>query len=139
MSPLRSRVGLERMAALLTTSRHIADRSSGCIGPRKSARDASAKRYPPTRRSRHVDDRTEVATNAVAVAFARIVAERYPGTVWLPVKRSGGHDGLVVPAGKVFRLLPAPANMDASGGIGDSAASAACERAPHEHGANPGA
>lgn len=139
MSPLTSCVGLECMAALVTTRRPCSDRSSARNRRKPSARDASAKRYPPTTRSQQLDDRTGVATNPVAAAFARIVAERYPGTVWLPVKPSGGHNGLVMPAGKVLRLLPAPANMDTNSGIGDTAASTACERAPHEHSSNPGA
>jgi hypothetical protein len=54
-------------------------------------------------RSPHIDDRDDAATIAVATAFARIVAERYPGTSWQPAKSSGSDDR---PAGKVIRLFP---------------------------------
>jgi len=77
------------------------------------------------------------AAEAVALAFARVMAERYPGTNWLPAKRGRSDDDLVVPAGKVLRLLSGPADMDTYGGIGHPAAPAAYERAPHEHGADP--
>ena len=35
-----------------------------------------------TARSPHVDDCDDIAMTAVATAFVRIVAERYPGTSW---------------------------------------------------------
>jgi hypothetical protein len=139
MSPFAFLVGLECMANLVTTRRPCSDRSSTHARAKKSPPDTAAKQYPPTVRSRHADDRDDAATNAVAVAFARIVAERYPGTSWLPIKPSRSDNGLVVPAGKVLRLLPGPADMDTSGWIGHSAAPAARERAPHEHGSNAGA
>lgn len=78
------------------------------------------------------------AARAVALAFARVMAERYPGTSWLPVKSSRSDDRLVVPAGKVLRLLSGPADMDTSGRVGDSASSTAYGRASHEHGADAG-
>jgi hypothetical protein len=138
MSPLALRVGLRCVANLLATRRPCSDRSS-THARAKSQRGTAANQYLPAARSRHADDCDDAATNAVAVAFARIVAERYPGTSWLPIEPSGSDDGLVVPAGKVLRLLAGPANMDTSGGIGHPAAPAACERAPHEHGSNSGA
>lgn len=136
MSPSASRVGLECMATLVTTRTPYSDRSSAHTRRHKSAPDASAERYPTAARSPHPDDRDDAATNAVATAFARIVAGRYPGTSWLPVKSSRSDDPLVVPAGKVVRLLPGPADMDTRSGIGHPAAPAAYERAPHEHGAD---
>ena len=83
-------------------------------------------------------DRERQATDAVALAFARIVSQRYPGTTWLPVEPSRSHDSLVVSAGKVLRLLAGPADVDASARIGGPAAPTAYERAPYEYGANPG-
>lgn len=100
------------METLLTTRKPGLDRSSSRIRDRGSAAEATAKPHPPVTRPRPADDSGDAAANAVAAAFARIVAERYPGTSWLPVKRSRGHNGLVVPAGKVLRLLPGPADMD---------------------------
>lgn len=79
-----------------------------------------------------------MATLAVATAFARIVAKRYPGTSWLPIESSRSDDRFVVPAGKVIRLLSGPADMDASGGIGHPATPTAYGRASHEHGADSG-
>lgn len=84
-----------------------------------------------------IGDRECQATHAVALAFARIASQRYPGTSWLPVKRSRGNDGLVVPAGKVVRLLPSPADVDTSARIGNPTAPAAHERAPYEYSADP--
>ena len=77
------------------------------------------------------------AKDVVARAFAGIVSRRYPGTSWLPVKRSGSNDGFVVPTGKVVRLLPGPADVHAESRIGHPAASAADRQASHEHRANP--
>lgn len=108
------------------------------IDDKSAPTNASAERYPTDARPLHVDDRYAVATGAVATAFARIVAERYPGTSWLPVKSSRSDDPLVVSAGKVVRLLAGPTDMDTSGGIGDSASSTAYGRASHEHGADAG-
>ncbi len=59
-----------------------------------------------TGRSPHIDDRHEAATIAVATAFARIVAKRYPGTSWKPVKLTGSQDHLAEPVGEVVRLFP---------------------------------
>lgn len=126
------------MVNLLNERGPHADRSWTHARPKKSRAGAAAKRYPPAR-PRYAEDRENAARRAVAVAFARIVAERYPGTSWLPAERSGSDDGLVVPAGKVLRLLPGPADVDAGGWIGHSAAPAAGERAPYEYGADPGA
>lgn len=137
-SPLASHVGLECMATLVTNRRPCSDHSSARLIDDKSAPDASAQRHPTATRSLHVDDRDAAATNAVAAAFARIVAERYPGTSWLPIKSGRGDDPLVVPAGKVIRLLASPADMDTSGRIGHPAAPAAYGRASDEHGADPG-
>src|SRR5580704_16204648 len=139
MSPFALGVGLECMATPVTTRRPCANRSSARIGAKKSALDASAKRSQRATQFRPLGDRDDAASNAVAVAFARIVAERYPETRWLPVKPSRGNNGLVVPAGKVIRLLPGPTNVDTSRGIGHPAAPAACERATHEYGSNPSA
>lgn len=72
--------------------------------PNESASDAGA-RYP-TAASPHADETGEAAANAVAGAFARIVAERYPGTSWRPVESGRSEDPLVAPAGKVIRLFP---------------------------------
>jgi hypothetical protein len=72
-----------------------------------------------------IGDRESRATDAVALAFARIVSQRYPGTSWLPVKRRRSNDGLVLPTGKVVRLIPGPTDVHAEGRIGHSAASAA--------------
>jgi hypothetical protein len=76
------------------------------------------------------------AAGAVALAFARVMAERYPGTNWLPTKRGRSGDRLVVPAGKVIRLLTSPADMDPGGRIGHPTAPTAYGRTPHEHGAD---
>lgn len=59
-----------------------------------------------TGRSPHIDDRHEAATIAVATALARIVAKRYPGTSWQPVKLTDNQDHLAEPAGEVVRLFP---------------------------------
>lgn len=139
MSPFALGVGLECMATPVTTRKPCANRSSTRVGAKKSTLDASAKRSRRATQFRHLGDRDDAASNAVAVAFARIVAERYPGTRWLPVKPSRGDNGLVVPAGKVIRLLPGPANVDTRSRIGHPVTPAACERAAHEHGSNPGA
>lgn len=127
------------MATPATTGRPSADRSPARTRPQKRAPDTAAKRNPRATRSRQTEARDDAASKAVAVTFARILAERYPGTSWLPVKPPRDDDGLVVPAGKIVRLLPGPANVDTSGGIGNPAASAACERAPYEYRSNPGA
>lgn len=124
------------MATLITTRKHCSDRSSARLIHNKSAPDASAERYPTATRSLHINDRDDAATDAVTTAFARIVAERYPGTSWLPVKASRSDDRLVVSTGKVIRLLSGPADMDTNGGIGDSASATANGRASHEHGAD---
>lgn len=58
-----------------------------------------------TARSPHVDDCDDIAMTAVATAFVRIVAERYPGTSWQPVE-SSRDDRLVVSTGQVIRLFP---------------------------------
>lgn len=84
-----------------------------------------------------VDATERRANDAVALAFTTIVSRRYPGTSWLPVKRSGSNDGFVVPTRKVVRLLPGPTNVHAKTGVGHPAASAADRRASHEHRANP--
>lgn len=84
-------------------------------------------------------ERERWATNAVAAAFAKVIAERYPGTSWLPVQRDGGGRSLSVPTRKVVRLLPGPADQDTLTGIGDAATPAANGRAPDEHSADSGA
>lgn len=121
MSILASRVGSDYMAPLATTREPPSDGSAVRLRPKKSSSDARVQLYPTAARSPHVDDR-DAATDAVATAFARIVAERYPGTSWLPVKSSRSDDRFVVPAGKVLRLLPGPADMDTDRGIGHPAA-----------------
>lgn len=78
------------------------------------------------------------AAEAVAFALARVMAERYSGTSWLPVKSSRSDDRFVVPAGKVIRLLSSPADMDTSDRIRGSASSTPNGRASHEHGADAG-
>lgn len=127
------------MATPLTNRKPRSDRSSARVRREKSAPNAAAKRGPKPTSLRQTEARNDAASKAVAVAFARIVAERYPGTSWLPVKPPRNDDGLVVPAGKVLRLLPGPANVNTSGGIGNPTAPAAHERAPYEYGPNPGA
>jgi hypothetical protein len=122
MSPLASCVGSDCMATLVTTRKSPSDGSAAHARPKKSSSGASAQRYPIAARSPYVDDRGAAAANAVATAFARIIAERYPGTSWLPVKSSRSNDRFVVPAGKVLRLLPGPADMDTDSGIGHPAA-----------------
>jgi hypothetical protein len=127
------------MATPVTTGRSHSDRSLARPSAKESVLGASTKRNPKATGFRHGNDGNAAASKAVAVAFARIVAERYPGTSWLPVKPPRSDDRLVVPAGKVLRLLPGPANVNASGGIGHPAAPAAYERAPYEYSSNPGA
>ena len=112
MSPSASWVGSE----LYGHSPHDSKASFGSfVGPHqtyKSAPEAGGQRYPIAARSSHVDDRDDVATNAVATAFARIVAERYPGTSWLPVKSSRSDDRDAVPSdlgGKLLLYLQSPA------------------------------
>jgi hypothetical protein len=126
------------MATPVTTRKPCANRSLTRVGA-KRALDTSAKRSLRATQLRSLEDRGDAASNAVAIAFARIVAERYPGTRWLPVKSCEGDNGLIVPAGKVIRLLPGPANTDTSGGIGHPATPAACEGTAHKHSADPGA
>ncbi len=127
------------MATPVTTGRSRSDRLLARPSVKESVLGASTKRNPEATRFRHGNDCNAAASKAVAVAFARIVAERYPGTSWLPVKPPRSDDGLVVPAGKIVRLLPGPANVDTSGGIGYPAAPAAYKRAPYEYSSNPGA
>jgi hypothetical protein len=110
------------MAPLATTREPPSDGSAVRLRPEKSSSDARVQLYPITARSPHDDDRNADATNAVATTFARIIAKRYPGTNWLPVKPSRSDDRFVVPAGKVLRLLPGPADMDTDSGIGHAAA-----------------
>lgn len=117
MSLLASHVGSDCMATLATTPKSPSDGSAARIRPNESSSGASVQRYPTTARSPHLDDRDDVATNAVATAFARIVAERYPGTSWLPVKSSWSDNRFGVPAGKVLRLLPGPADMNTCSGV----------------------
>jgi hypothetical protein len=104
------------MATPLKTSGSTSHRSSIRRQYRKQLH-ACSDRHPET-----VWPRTKISTSnaadAVGFAFARVMAERYPGTIWLPVKPGRSDDGLIVPAGKVVRLLPGPADMDAGGGIG---------------------
>jgi len=120
MSPLASCVGLACMATLVTTRRSPSDGSAAHVRPNKGSSGASTQRHPIATRPPHVDDH-DAATNAVATVFARIVADRYPGTSWLPVKSSRSEDRVVVPAGKILRLLPGPADMDTGSGIGHPA------------------
>jgi hypothetical protein len=122
MSPFASRVGSDCMATLDPTPRPASDGSASRVRPKKNSSGASAQRHPIATRSLYADDRGAAATNAVATAFARIIAERYPGTSWLPVKSSRSDHRFVVPAGKVLRLLPGPADMDTDGGIWHPAA-----------------
>lgn len=131
-------VGLDRMATLAATRRPVSNSLSACVKATESAPDTGTRRNRPATQSRHSDARNEAARKAVAVAFARIVAERYPGTSWLPVKPYWGNDGLIVPTGKIVRLLPDPANVNTSSRIGHPAAPAACERTPYEYRSNPG-
>jgi hypothetical protein len=50
------------------------------------------------------------ARQAVALTFAQIMAERYPGTRWLPVGCANGH--AASRAGKLVPVLSAPNNLD---------------------------
>jgi hypothetical protein len=125
------------MATSLKTRNGTRDRPSP---PRR--RRQRAPSYPGARQASagaQVAISRPDATAAVARAFARVMAARYPGTSWLPVEPARSDDRFVVPARKVVRLLPGPADMDAGGGVGRFAAPCACERAPDEHGADTGA
>src|SRR5271165_1232654 len=55
--------------------------------------------------------------NAAAVGgtFAQIMAERHPGTRWLPVK--GANGGAATGAGKLVVILPAPDDLDSIGDL----------------------
>lgn len=130
-------VGFKGVATTLNTSSGASHRSST---PRRRRRrlHRDGNRHPVAPLPQATASSPDAAA-AVALAFARVMAERYPGTNWLPTKRSRSDDRLVVPAGKVIRLLSGPADMDTSGGIGHPAAPTAYERAPHEHGADTGA
>jgi hypothetical protein len=127
------------MATLLTTQDPCLDHLSTCVGTQDDAPDTITKLGPPTTQPRHAKNSYDAARNAVATAFARIVAERHPGTTWLPIERPRGNDGLVVPAGKIVRLLPGPTDINASAGVRHPTAPAAHERAPYKHSADPGA
>jgi hypothetical protein len=63
-------------------------------------------------------------TGGVAATFAQIMAERHPGTRWLPVERADRD--ATSGAGKLVAVLPAPHDLDA---IGDLPATA--PGAPH--------
>jgi hypothetical protein len=120
MSPSASLVGLECMATADTTRTPSADRASARVRRDKNTSSAGTRRDPTATESTHDDDRAAAAANAVAAAFARILAERYPGTSWLPIESPRSEHRLVVPAGKVIRLVPGPADMDRSNGIGQA-------------------
>lgn len=110
------------MPSLPTTPTSASGRPPARIKPKKIVPNTRTQRGPTPTRSRQGDDHIHApATEAVATAFAQIVAERYPGTSWLPVKSSRKNNRFVVPAGKVIRLLPGPADMDTRGGIGHPA------------------
>lgn len=125
------------MPSLPTTLTPLSNRPPTHIKPETSP-DASAQPNPTSIQSSRVGHRI-AAADAVAATFARIVAKRYPGTNWLPVESSRSNNRLVVPAGKIVRLFPSPADMDTCSGIGQRATTSASERAPHEYGANTGA
>lgn len=74
------------------------------VKPNESALDADAQNL--TAAFPHGDGRGKAAANAVAGAFARIVAGRYPGTSWRPVELGRSEDSLVAPTGKVIWLFP---------------------------------
>lgn len=132
-------VGLECVATFIPTQDPRSDHFSAHNDAEDEVADARTKQHLPATQPRHTKDSNDAAMSAVAAAFARIVAERHPGTTWLPIERSRGNDGLVVPAGKIVRLLPGPADMNASAGIGHPTAPATHERAPYEHSADPSA
>jgi hypothetical protein len=128
----------QRMPTRTTTSRSVSTvtvrrRTSGPVASTGS-RGHSAT--PRAFRSRHSADPR--AADAVARAFARILAERYPGTSWLPVKRDEPGAHLGVPSGKVIRLLPGPADQDPLGGVRPTATPPTDSRATHEHRADTG-
>ena len=81
---------------------------------------ASARRDPTGLRRQSTAPRSADprAADAVAVTFARILAERHPGTSWLPVKRDEPGAHLGVPCRKVIRLLPAQQIRTRSAGSG---------------------
>jgi hypothetical protein len=133
MSLFPSEVGLENMAVTTSTKEHSLE-SPTHFGE-TMGESGTANGHSTVTGS--VDKQR--AIDAVALAFAGIVSRRYPGTSWLPVKRSGNKDGFVMPTGKVVRLLPGPADMHAECGIRHPAASAADRRASHEHRADAGA
>lgn len=123
------------MPSLPTTPTPRAGLPPARIKPETSPPNRCAQPNPTSTPSLQANDRiAAAAADAVATTFARILAERHPGTTWLPVERSRSNDGLVVPAGKVVRLLPAPADVNTSAGIGNPTAH---ERAPYEHSTNP--
>jgi len=128
------------MPSLPTTPTPPSGRPLARTKPETSPTEASAQPNPTFTRPPQVNDRiAAAAADAVAATFARIVAKRYPGTNWLPVKSSRSDDRLVVPAGQIIRLFPSPADMDTCSGIGQRATPSASERAPHEYGADTGA
>ncbi len=127
------------MATPVTTRRPPSDHELARLATKKRPANQAAKRTPKPTSPRQPKARNTAASKAVAAAFARIAAERYPGTTWLPVEPQRSDDPLVVPAGKLLRLLPGPADMNASAGIGNSAAPTAHQRAPYEHSADPSA
>jgi hypothetical protein len=114
---------------------------------RLSRRAARVKRKPATRadpypavvpRPSHTNAREHRAANAVALAFAQVVAGRYPGTSWLPVERDRRGRCLGMPSGKVVRLLTGPADHHPLSGIGGTTTPAMNGRAPYEHSTNAG-
>jgi hypothetical protein len=127
------------MPTPITTGRPSVARAPARTKRQKRPPHPAAKRDPNPTRARQAEARHDAASKAVAAAFARIVAERYPGTTWLPLERSRSNDSFVVPAGKILRLLPGPADMNTDARIGNPTAPAAHERAPYEHSPNPGA
>lgn len=125
------------MATLARTHKRFPGSASARLRATERTPDASNEYVAGTQPSQ-VGDRERRAADAVALAFARNVSQRYPGTSWLPVKRGRSDDRLVVPAGKVLGLLSGPADMNTGGGIRHPAAPAAYGRATHKHGADTG-
>lgn len=127
-------VGLECVATSLKASGRTSHQAS--IRRQHRERTRAHRDGHPTVALPHARDSSADGAKAVGFAFARVMAERYPGTSWLPLKPGRRDDGLVLSAGKVVRLISGPADVDAGDGIGCPAAPTANGRASHEDGAD---
>jgi hypothetical protein len=134
-----------RVASLQGSPRKPSGRHAPVGRPAPGRPDGEEGRRPPTTsqepapmrdRTSHPSNSEHRASHAVALAFAQVIAERYPGTSWLPVERNGSNDLRGMPAGKVIRLAVSPQDQHARPGVGRPTTPAAPRRASHKHRTN---